>query len=1095
MDIHKRTVYVTGLDEGTSADDLHTMFRGISDVQTCIFVLGHDMQPTDKAYVVLAHEEDIMTASSQFSNSSVTVQRVSQELMTEFHSLLVEYETEQQLKDALGSMTHVARSRILSRLSQSLVQKPVRNESETVNSVAATAADRNPTCCGTTSVQHVLLQEPTLSQFSGNPGCDSSFGRWRYEVRCLLVEKVYPSHAIFSAVRKSLKSPAADVLIRLGGNPNIESIIAKLQSLYGSVMSGDSLLEKFYTEPQKDSEGCAQWSNHLEDLIYQAEEKGVVQRPAMPDMLKNRFWSGLYDSRIKSDLRYRLDNLTFEQVVSEARTLEQEFGAAGCPTSSQVSESTCDPKVEILLKRMDQLGKEIKELERQLSKPKKPQSSKPAKQPQKRKQNSKAGRKETHRVTSSVGRGEVTETSPDCNLLGHANEADVIIGGKQCLGLIDTGSMISSVGEDFYRKHLQDQYELHDLNTLLQVEGAGGHHLTYLGYIEAKVSIPHSKKSSLWVPVLVAPATGYNRRVPLIVGTNILGRLKEEDVKECDAISLAVRSLTSVPKKLDDVNVYSCRQIVVPPNGTVLIKGRLGIQNGIKSGVLEPADTLPGGLMLDNAVVNSDDDNMVHVRLRNLTARSIELPPRQRVASLQHSTILETPGPSKNNPLVRFQHLDSSSEQDLLGVKEIPVHLEESTLTPAEKEEVQKMLLNWKDVFAFSPTELGKAKGVKHKIVLKDNVPFKDRPRRIPPGMYDEVKQHLKDMLACGAIRPSKSPWSSNVVLVRKKDGSLRLCLDFRRLNEKTVRDAYMLPRIEETLDSLQGARWFSSLDLQSGYWQVEVEEQDKPKTAFSVGNLGFYECNRMPFGLTNAPATFQRLMEKALADLPNCFAYLDDIIIYSSGSFSDHLLKLERVFERLLDFNLKLKPSKCHLFLQRIKYLGHVISTEGVETDPDKTEAIRNWPQPTTVHELRQALGFFGYYRRFVKHYAQVAKPLHDLLKGHENNKRSNKTTSIKLDQEAVDSFNKLKELLTSPPILAYADYKLPFEVHTDASSSGLGAILYQHQDGQSRVIAYASRNLKPSEANYPAHKLEFLALKWAVCDKFHRLLVWPLF
>ena len=674
-----------------------------------------------------------------------------------------------------------------------------------------------------------------------------------------------------------------------------------------------------------------------------------------------------------------------------------------------------------------------------------------------------------------------------CDLVGHANEAEIIIGGKPCLALIDTGSMVTSVGADFFLQHLQDQYDLQDLNNLVQVEGAGGHHLTYLGYIDAQVTVPHSK-CSMWVPVLVATTTGYNKRVPVILGTNILNKLKVEDVEGSDALSLAVRSLTSKPESQEDVNVYSCRQIVIQPGGTVLIKGRLGTRTGISSGILEPADTLPGGLMLDQAVVNRDDQHMVHVRIRNLAARSIVIPPRQRIASLQHSVILDASGPSKSTPLAHGVASGLSfSEQDLSSVKAIPVHLEESSLTEAQKEDVQRTLVKWKDVFTFSPTELGKAKDIKHRIVLKDNQPFKDRTRRIPPGMYDEVKQHLKDMLACGAIRPSQSPWSSNVVLVRKKDGSLRLCLDFRRLNERTVRDAYMLPRIEETLDNLQGACWFSSLDLQSGYWQVEVEEEDKQKTAFSVGNLGFYECNRMPFGLTNAPATFQRLMERALADLPNCFAYLDDIIIYSSGSFTEHLLKLESVFERLLEYGLKLKPSKCHLFLQKIKYLGHVISSEGVEADPDKTVAIKNWPQPTTVHELRQALGFFGYYRRFVKDYAQVAKPLHDLLKGHENSKRSNKNTVITLDHEALNSFNNLKDLLTSPPILAYADYKLPFEVHTDASSLGLGAILYQHQNGRLRVIAYASRNLKPSEVNYPAHKLEFLALKWAVCDKFH--------
>ena len=396
-----------------------------------------------------------------------------------------------------------------------------------------------------------------------------------------------------------------------------------------------------------------------------------------------------------------------------------------------------------------------------------------------------------------------------CDLVGRANETEITIGGKPCLALVDTGSMVTSVGEDFFMQHLQDQYDLQDLNNLVQVEGAGGHHLTYLGYIDAQLTVPHSK-CSMWAPVLVAPATGYNKRVPLILGTNILDKLKVEDVKGSDVLSLAVRSLTSKPQSLEDVSVYSCRQIVIQPGGTVLIKGRLGTRTGISQGILEPADTLPGGLMLDQAVVSRDDDHMVHVRLRNLAARSIEIPPGQRIASLQHSTILDATGLSKDTALVHgVANSEPSLEKDLLSVKEIPVHLEESTLTEAQKEEVQKTLLKWRDVFAFTSTELGKAKDIRHKIVLTDNQPFKDRTRRIPPGMYEEVKQHLKDMLACGAIRTSQSPWSSNVVLVRKKDGSLRLCLDFRRLNERTVRDAYMLPRIEETLDNLQGAPFF----------------------------------------------------------------------------------------------------------------------------------------------------------------------------------------------------------------------------------------------------------------------------------------------
>ena len=188
---------------------------------------------------------------------------------------------------------------------------------------------------------------------------------------------------------------------------------------------------------------------------------------------------------------------------------------------------------------------------------------------------------------------------------------------------------------------------------------------------------------------------------------------------------------------------------------------------------------------------------------------------------------------------------------------------------------------------------------MEHEINLSDNTPFKDPYRRIPPAMFEEVRQHIKEMLDAGAIRESQSPFSSNIVLVRKKDNSLRFCIDFRKLNNRTVKDAYSLPRIEETIDSLSGAKYFSKLDLRSGYWQVGIKEADKHKTAFSVGPLGFFECNRMAFGLTNAPATFQRLMERCMGELhlKECLIYLDDIIIFSK-TFEEHLERLENVFK-----------------------------------------------------------------------------------------------------------------------------------------------------------------------------------------------------
>ena len=316
--------------------------------------------------------------------------------------------------------------------------------------------------------------------------------------------------------------------------------------------------------------------------------------------------------------------------------------------------------------------------------------------------------------------------------------------------------------------------------------------------------------------------------------------------------------------------------------------------------------------------------------------------------------------------------------------------------------------------------------------------------------------------------------------------------MDFRKLNNKTIKDAYAIPRVEDSLHLLAGARYFSKLDLRSGYWQVEVKEEDKHKTAFQMGNLGFYEFNRMPFGLCNAPASFQRIMERCMGDLNlrDCLIYLDDVIIFST-TFEEHLDRLEAVFSRLKQHNLKLKPSKCEFFKAEVTYLGHVVSEEGIRTDPSKLEAVQKWPVPKTIKEVRSYLGFTGYYRRFIRDYAKIARPLNDLLVGHctskkNRNKKSKPAPFVWMERQQI-AFDTLKEKLIKPPVLAYADYSKPFKIHTDASTTGLGAVLYQNQDGMDRVVAYASRSLKPSEKNYPAHKLEFLALKWAITEKFH--------
>nr|KAG5705225.1 hypothetical protein BaRGS_011251 [Batillaria attramentaria] len=387
------------------------------------------------------------------------------------------------------------------------------------------------------------------------------------------------------------------------------------------------------------------------------------------------------------------------------------------------------------------------------------------------------------------------------------------------------------------------------------------------------------------------------------------------------------------------------------------------------------------------------------------------------------------------------------------------VKISSDILSEEEVQRLELLLNKYQDGFSKGDLDVGYTSRVRHEIKLTDDTPFKQRHRHIPPGMFNQVREHLQQLLDSGIIRRSHSPFSSNVVLVKKKDGALRLCIDFRQLNARTLKDSYALPRIEELLDALAGSKYFSVLDMKSGYHQIEVAEEHKERTAFTVAPLGFFEYNRMAMGLANAPATYQRLMEECLGDLHLrvCLVFLDDIIIFSD-TFEEHLERIEQVLHRLREWGLKLNPKKCSFGQERVKYVGHIVSASGVEADPEKCEKIRNWPTPQTPEEIRQFLGFAGYYRRFVRGFSQIARPLMELMpaptktKQRRGRKRASEATTGKWvwgkEQEAA--FAKLKECLSSPPVLGFPDYSSPFEVHTDACQQGLGAVLYQIQDAR---------------------------------------------
>ena len=680
------------------------------------------------------------------------------------------------------------------------------------------------------------------------------------------------------------------------------------------------------------------------------------------------------------------------------------------------------------------------------------------------------------------------------NLIGKSNEATIFLHGKEANALIDSGSMITTVSESFY-KTLPDRPPLEDLQTLLHITVADGSKLDYLGYIDTCVTVPFISEFSLPVPVLVVNDTLFNHNCPVIIGTNVIRPLKTAAATATSQVpsqwQMAMDCLVTTPFT---VKACSHTPISVKPYQTVVVNGfTRDVDSSVTEVVTESLDSSPMAVCPRVVKLKQFDYCKIQVKICNITAKPMVIKPRSPICQISEVKVIDS--------LASDLQQSDCQTSGPTPLEEMGIKIDKSHLSDSQILRVQQVLGNWEHIFSKGITDLGKTDLVKHKIELTDNTPFKQPYRRIPPGMYEEVKQHLKEMLEAGAIKESKSPYSSNVVLIRKKDNSLRFCLDHRRLNSLTKKDAYMLPRFDDTIDTLAGSKFFSKLDLRSGYWQVEIEEEDKEKTAFSVGNLGFYQSERMSFGLCNAPATFQRLMEKCMGELHlrECLIFIDDILIFSK-TFEEHLARLQSVFGRLEQHNLKLKPSKCEFFKSAVSYLGHIVSEDGISTDPEKTAAIKNWQPPNNVKELRQFLGFSGYYRRFVKNYSSLAQPLNALLEGHCTHKtkqkkkpkrKSSQAAAWVWGEEQQKAFTTLKDKLTNPPILAYADYSLPFSVHTDACGQGLGAVLYQKQDGVEKVIAYASRGLRQGEKKYPAHKLEFLALKWAVTDKFHDYLM----
>ena len=522
------------------------------------------------------------------------------------------------------------------------------------------------------------------------------------------------------------------------------------------------------------------------------------------------------------------------------------------------------------------------------------------------------------------------------------------------------------------------------------------------------------------------------------------------------APSCSLPSLITVPAE----SQYVCPAVVTcPPTdpGTSLV-------------LFEPAPSLfADHNIIGVATVASVSADTVPIRLINPTDHPITLPANSSLGSLSSCTVDDQPFAMCTDACPLSAATTTSAQFDT------------SHLLPEESAQLTALLVEFSDIVSTSPSDVGRTAIIQHDIATGQASPIRQAPRRIPIHQQEEVRNHIKKLVDDGLVEPSDSPWAAPIVVVRKPDGSIRLCVDYRKLNQITTRDAFPLPRVDDAIDAMHGCKYFTTLDLASGYWQVELEDSSKAKSAF-VTPFGLFQWNVMPFGLCNAPGTFQRLMFSVLQGLIPllCLVYLDDIIVFSA-TFQDHLSNLRQVLTRLRKAGLKIKPSKCHLAQPSVKYLGFQFSRSGVSPDADKLDAIRNWKQPDSKTEVRSFLGFASYYRRFIPDFSAIARPLHTLTES---------KTKFAWLPAAQDAFVALKNALLTKPVLAYPIPTQPFILDTDASDHAIGAVLSQvDADGRERVVAYGSKSLSHAQRRYSTTRRELLAVVF-FCEYYRHYL-----
>ena len=664
------------------------------------------------------------------------------------------------------------------------------------------------------------------------------------------------------------------------------------------------------------------------------------------------------------------------------------------------------------------------------------------------------------------------------------NKVSILVGGKKTNALLDTGASICVANKSFIdkTKHAGAQYDdAHFTN----IRGVTGNCLKVLGMVDVELRIGGNTYIH---PVHVIDDLDYG----FVLGVDFLQKYKVHIDFGANQVVFPVGDKPMHICLIQSTQglARNFQNVVLPKRAETNVLVQISRQKHGKQVLLEPRQSLALKHIVAAKCLVKVNKSKAYLRVLNPTHRDITLPANEILATVSDiepasvftlstedsnssANMCETNNttPTSNDGDPTSNQTDSQSTA--LLDHELPSDFFGSDLTTEQKSAFLDMINRRRNCFAFDNSELGKTDVCTHHIeTLPGTRPVRRRPYHTNPASRREIDRQVEEMIQNDIIEPSNSGWHSPVLLVKKPSGEFRFVVDYRDLNKSSVPQSFPLPQLSSVFDALgeSKAQWLSSLDLKSGFWQIGMDESSKHKAAF-ITQSGVYEWKRMPFGLMNAPITFQTLMTNVLRDINWRFVlcYIDDILIFSP-TFELHLQHIEEVLDRLQEANLKLHPSKCHFAVKQLKFLGHVISRRGVEVDPDKTEALKNFPAPRNQKEVRRFIGMANYYRKFIKDFASKATPLNSLLK---------KGIKFEWSPKCQEAFESLKHCLLTAPVLSYPDPNKSFTLTCDASDNAISYILGQPTaDNKEQVIAYGGKALSAEEKKYSVTEKELLAV-----------------